>query len=412
MIVQEGAENGRKSEQKIKILTTGRVTGLPHIVVVRFVFSGGAFHVLAGKSRSDWVLNAVAAGRAKLRLRDLVYDAAVAASQVDERSSTLQLFSQKYGKRLTDEWYSRSEAELTLTPVGTAAHRGSPKGENQVSTSFSEWRSMGDDYYSWIARAFDSASEEYDFTIKSNFINRWIRERSISVLLSYTKSEDVLLEIGCGTGAEALEISKHVGGVVATDISPAMINLLSRKIAARKVAAKVIAKQAGASRISEVAPMLPGGKSRVVYSFNGALNCEPDVEKVPEELSHIVGDGGFFICSIRNSLCVPEALVHAAVLQFDKMAPRKRQPVMVSVGGMDIPSYYYAPMKFARLFSPQFKLRRMIGLPSILPPAYLSDLYFRTRTLLSFAERVESVVAGRYPFNRFGDQTLLVFQKA
>ena len=33
---------------------------------------------------------------------------------------------------------------------------------------------------------------------------------------------------------------------------------------------------------------------------------------------------------------------------------------MVSVGGIDIPSYYYPPMKFAGFFSPHFRLRRMI----------------------------------------------------
>ena len=60
-------------------------------------------------------------------------------------------------------------------------------------------------YYSAVSEAFDSASEEYDFTIRQNFINVWIRNRSIKEILSLTKPDDVLLEIGCGTGVEALQ---------------------------------------------------------------------------------------------------------------------------------------------------------------------------------------------------------------
>jgi hypothetical protein len=58
-----------------------------------------------------------------------------------------------------------------------------------------------------------------------------------------------------------------------------------------------------------------------------------------------------------------------------------------------------------------FRVRRTIALPAILPPAYLSDAYFRARGVLAFAERVERATAGTFPFNRFGDQTLFVFQK-
>ncbi len=98
-------------------------------------------------------------------------------------------------------------------------------------------------------------------------------------------------------------------------------------------------------------------------------------------------------------------------LQFSKMAPRKKQPLMVSVGGRDIPSTYYPASEFIRLFSSHFELKRLIGLPAILPPAYLSDRYVRVRNIVGFVERIEDVISSRFPFNRFGDQSLFVFQK-
>ena len=226
-----------------------------------------------------------------------------------------------------------------------------------------------------------------------------------------TKKEDFLLEIGCGTGSEAIQIAKTVRGILATDISPEMISLLKRKVEALGLQSRIQTMQVGASSISLAADRLPGGSTRVAYSFNGALNCEPGIREVPAELSKVISPGGYFVCSIRNSFCLSEALAHGLVLQMDKLAPRKKQPIMVSVGGRDIPSYYYRPSEFVRFFRPHFAAKRIMGLPAILPPAYLSDLYFRARRVLSILERTETAAAASFPFNRFGDQTLFVFRK-
>jgi len=156
---------------------------------------------------------------------------------------------------------------------------------------------------------------------------------------------------------------------------------------------------------------LPEGKTRLAYSFNGALNCEMKIHEFPFELWKIMEPGGLFVCSIRNTLCLSEGLAHALVFQFGRMAPRKKQPVMVSVGGIDIPSYYYSPGRFAKMFEPYFSVKKMIGLPVLLPPAYLSNFYVRMRKVLARLERAEIALSGLYPLNRLGDQTLIIFRR-
>jgi SAM-dependent methyltransferase len=411
MTVQKSEPLVSASGGLIKVISPGRVTGLPHIVVTRFAYQGGSFYVFGGRARSDWVMNTLAAGTVKLRLRELVYEATSSIAGPLERSAALEWFSKKYGRRLTDSWYAKAEVCIKLSPSGPPSKRGAVTGEGDVKIAFSDWKKKGRGYYAGVAEAFDSASEEYDYTIRSNFINRWIRQRSIEELLEYAHPDDVLLEVGCGTGAEAMEISRRVAGIVATDISPAMIALLRRKVESKRGRHNISALQLGAAEISRASQSLPNGRTRLAYSFNGALNCEPSIERFPAELAKVTEDEGYFICSIRNTLCLSEALVHGLFLQFDRMAPRKRQPIMVSVGGLDIPSYYYPPARFARFFSPQFRVRKTIGLPAILPPAYLSDAYFKARSILSFVERIERVAAGTFPINQFGDQTLFVFQK-
>lgn len=258
--------------------------------------------------------------------------------------------------------------------------------------------------------AFDSASEEYDYTISHNYINSWIRKRSINELYKITRKDDVLLEIGCGTGSEAIRIARHVQGIVATDISEKMLDLLERKVKAKRLDHKIQATRVRASEISTIRRLLPDGV-RIAYSFNGALNCEPNIHEVPGELSKVIQEDGYFLCSIRNTLCLPESLSHSLVFQFDQVAKRKDQPTMVSVGGMDIPSSYYSPSQFANIFRTHFKVRRIIGLPAFLPPAYLSDYYLRIGKAKSILEKLESLLGDQFPFNRLGDQTLFVFQK-
>ena len=393
----------------LKLLTAGRHSGLPHIVELRFARSEEAFFVLAGGRSSDWILNALA-GASRVRVGQMIYPVLVRKATPQEHARTLQQFLTRYGNRIVDTWYARAELCLKLHPTGPPTQRNAARGEMDAKLDFASWKSVGNNYYATVQEAFDSASEEYDFTISRNFINTWIRKRSINELLRLVKPDDVLLEIGCGTGAEAIQISKSVKQIIATDISQGMLKLLSQKISAKKLE-NILPVQARAASISSIAPLIDGGKVRIVYSFNGALNLEPDIDRFPQELSKLVDPGGYFVCSVRNIFCLSETIAHAAVLQVDKITPRREQPTMVSVGGIDIPAFYYSTKFMSRLFKPYFRLKKLIGLPAFLPPAYLNDYCIRFGPVTSLLERLETVLAEWFPFNRLSDQTLFVFQR-
>lgn len=401
----------RELPPTLKLITNGRKTGLPHIVELRFALVDGVFFLLAGASKSDWALNVLVSKAARVRIGERVYSVGATLTSRAQRDQVLDSFRRKYGSRIVNEWYRDSLFCVRLEPIGPPSLRGNIRGENEAQTSFAEWKRTGTDYYQSIEEAFDSASEEYDFTIGRNYINTWIRKRSTSELLKLVKQDDFLLEIGCGTGAEALEICQHARGIVATDISDHMLTILKKKSLAKKLQDKIVAVRMRASQISDAQPYLPERTARIAYSLNGALNCEPELDKVPKELAEIIPPHGYFVCSIRNTLCLSETLSHSAVLQFNKLNPRKNQPTMVSVGGVDIPSFYYPPDKLAKIFRPFFRVRKMIGLPAFMPPAYLNDYYLQAGVVRPFLEKMETVLGGIFPFNRLGDQTMLVFQR-
>lgn len=344
-------------------------------------------------------------------MRGVQYQVAAERGSEEEGNQAYQSFIEKYGSRTVRDWYTGSSICLKLTPRGPPMLRTVVKGEDEVEVDYEAWRLTNRDYYRGVAEAFDSASEEYDFTISHNFINTWIRRRSIETLLKIVKQEDVLVEIGCGPGTEAILIAPHVSRIIATDISDKMLQILRLKIKAKKLQEKIHPFQARASQISTVTQFIPKGKASLAYSFNGALNCEPQLHRCVSELSKLLERGGRFICSIRNTICLSEAISHALVFQFGRMAPRKKQPIMVSVGGKDIPSVYYSPQNFAEFFSPDFELEKKIALPGILPPAYLNDYYLKLRGFIAPIERLEPFLSERFPLNGFGDQTLFVFRR-
>jgi SAM-dependent methyltransferase len=397
------------SRNTLKIVTVGRNSGLPHIVRVRYVQIGADLFVLGGSGESDWVKNVRKNGQVRMRTETLAYAATAEVSQED-RDRVMGLFERKYGKGLAAQWY-RGSVCVKIVPVGAPEVTREARGEGDASKTFSQWRLEGRRYYGDVAMAFDSASEEYDVTIGRNFINTLIRQRSLETLYRILRKDDVVLEIGAGTGAEAVLIARRVARVVATDISPAMVDLLRRKAAARRMSEKMDAVRVAAADIGEVRKMLPGGRVRVAYSFNGALNCEPKLPDFEAELASIVVPGGYFVCSIRNTLCLAEILTYAAILRYSGMVKRKKQPMMVSVGGADIPSTYYSVDRFLGFFRRDFDVQSIMGLPVLLPPAYLNDYYVRARRVLRLLEGADKALGGAFPFNRLGDQSLFVLRR-
>jgi len=395
----------------VRLATRGRRTGLPHVVELRYAWIRGSFYLIAGSGTSDWVLNLLHSRQGTVRLADLLFESTVEIANVEERKAALEEYSKRYGQRLVDQWYGVSPTCLRLTPLGAPVRRGASAGELDSKTTLANWKRSKVDYYADVAAAFDSASEEYDFTINRNFINTWIRLRSLEVLRRYARPDDLAVEIGCGTGAEAIQVSRFVRRLVATDVSQAMIGLLSAKVRAGNLEDKIVPLKLSAADLSNVRSLLGERKVQLAYSFNGALNCEPRISEFVEALYALLERGGIFVCSVRNTLCLSEAVSHAVVLQFDRANPRKHQPIMVSVGGRDIPSTYYSPRAFLNFFTPLFKPVEVIALPGLLPPAYLNDYYLKFRSITAVLERLEPLLSNRFPLNRLGDQTLFVLQR-
>ncbi|MEJ2735769.1 MAG: methyltransferase domain-containing protein [Anaerolineae bacterium] len=84
-------------------------------------------------------------------------------------------------------------------------------------------------HYRRVAQAFDQAAGTYDELYQRNSIMAWMRAESLETLQTRFAPGSHLLEIGCGTGEEALALSRLGYQVLATDVSPKMIETAHAK---------------------------------------------------------------------------------------------------------------------------------------------------------------------------------------
>lgn len=282
-----------------------------------------------------------------------------------------------------------------------------------MSTSTSE-------HHTASARAFSLAAPLYDAEHAANPIARWTRARSLAALDAAFGEGDKLLELGCGTGAEAIHLASRGATIVATDAAPAMVAQLEAKLKAGASAAHLAGR---------IAPMvLPAGEAgRLItqfgrasfdgaYSSFGPLNCETDLGPVVDALAQLVKPGGKVVISLINRYCLWETGWYFAARQPGKAFRRWRGRSQATVRGEwqneRITIYYWTPGEVERVFRPYFVAARHMALPWLVPPQYLDHLVRRFPRLFRRMARIDRRLASRYPFYAIGDHFLMEFTRA
>lgn len=265
-------------------------------------------------------------------------------------------------------------------------------------------------HYARVSQAFDQAAQNYDPLYQANPVMAWLRRESLDVLQATFPPASQLLEIGCGTGDEALTLGRAGHRVVATDISAAMIETAQAKtvLGAGKVTWRVLPAGQLAELVGDYGPGFFDG----AYASFGALNCEPDLAQTVAALADLLRPGAPLVCSVMNRLCMWEicwGLLHLRPSQaFRRLKTGWIEAGLASLEGrLAVPTRYYSPRGFAHQFEPSFRVEQIRGFPVLLPPPYLGHLLDRHPAGFSRVETIERRLRDWYPFSSMGDHTLL-----
>jgi ubiquinone/menaquinone biosynthesis C-methylase UbiE len=209
-----------------------------------------------------------------------------------------------------------------------------------------------------IAAAFDRLASQYDRLWTRSTVGQLQREAVWRHIGPLFKPRQAVLDLGCGTGEDALILLEAGLDVRAIDASPEMVSIArSRGVDARTL------------RIEEL-HRLDGSFDAVLSNF-GALNCVDDLEALREPLGRLVPPGGYLAICVIGRICLWETAWALLRAQPAKAFRRWRGSAMCSLG---FRVFYPSKRNLAAALYPQFSLVNWRGIGLSVPPSYVAGL--------------------------------------
>jgi ubiquinone/menaquinone biosynthesis C-methylase UbiE len=255
---------------------------------------------------------------------------------------------------------------------------------------------------------FDALAATYDAGFTQTPLGRRLRARVWACLERHFRPGQHILEVGCGTGEDAIWLAQRGISVTATDASAEMLMVAERKAARAGVAGRVVTRQLALEALAEA------DFERVfdgLLSDFGALNCvAPEV--IARTLGRWVRPGGRAVLVVMGPCC-PWEIAWFLLHGHPRTAFRRLRPggVTAEVGGQKLRVFYPSPGRLARMLAPEFRLLRLWGLGVALPTTDAANLVDRRPGLLDRLDRLETRLAGVFPFRLLGDHYVLELER-
>ena len=151
------------------------------------------------------------------------------------------------------------------------------------------------------------------------------------------KAGDRVLDLGCGTGDDAVHLMSRGVSALGIDSAPGMVEIArTRGVAAKRMAIEVL---------GSLEDVFDGAISNF-----GALNCVADLDKLSEELARLVRPQGKLALCVMSRFCWRTDWRHLP----------QRWSGNARWCGVDV--YYRTSRSVAREFSPYFSYERRVSI--------------------------------------------------
>ncbi|HTB16614.1 MAG TPA: methyltransferase domain-containing protein [Bryobacteraceae bacterium] len=243
-----------------------------------------------------------------------------------------------------------------------------------------------------MTAAFDQLASQYDRLWTHSAVGQLQREAVWRHIGKLFQRGQAALDLGCGTGEDALCLIQAGLHVRAIDASPAMVRMARD----RGVDAEILS--------IEDCSLVDGSFDAVLSNF-GALNCVADLNALCEPLARLVRPGGYLAICVIGRFCAWETAWALLRRQPAKAFRRWRKSAWSSLG---IRVFYHSGKHLEAAFRPQFTLLNWSGIGLCVPPSYVTGLSGDVlQKLDSFDRRV-----AHWPWLRaFADHRLFVFMR-
>lgn len=260
-----------------------------------------------------------------------------------------------------------------------------------------------------MSHPFDAVAATYDRDFTDRRLGIWLRDMVWEHIPFHAGQH--ILELGCGTGEDAIRLAKRGVRVTATDASATMLETAEDKSRVAGLLQPIAFQQLDMNQLN---PLSRGSDSTfdgALANF-GALNCVSDRRELAEYLAHYTLEGAKIVLVVMGPLCLWEILWHVLHMQPGQAFRRFRSGETAHVGdGEKIPVWYPSPRRLRSEFAPYFRHRQTIGIGTLLPPSYLAHLVDRWPGIFSRLAAIDRRWGGNFPMTWFNDHYISVMER-
>jgi ubiquinone/menaquinone biosynthesis C-methylase UbiE len=255
--------------------------------------------------------------------------------------------------------------------------------------------------------AFDSVAADYDGPRGNNALIQDMRRTMWASLDQVFAPGSRLIDLGCGTGLDAVRMASCGHDIVATDVSAGMLARTRARADREGLTQRVDTQRIGAHELD-----LLEGRFDGAYSNLGPLNCVPELEAVARGCARLIKSRGAMVVTVIGRLCPWEIFHYARRGRWSRVRVRfARNIVPVGMNHHTIWTRYYTPREFFRPFAHDFALEHFRGLCVFAPPPYLSSVAERHPRLYAALQSLDRRVAGWPLVRGAGDHFLMILRR-
>ncbi|HEU5350832.1 MAG TPA: class I SAM-dependent methyltransferase [Terracidiphilus sp.] len=259
------------------------------------------------------------------------------------------------------------------------------------------------------ALAFDAIAPQFDLRF-GQWLSVAAQRRAVrSALLQVFPAGGHILELGGGTGEDALFLAERGFNVFLTDPSPSMVSLTRTKLNPFGAQAEIVAgedlEDFASRHLSAGGALFDGA-----FSNFAPLNCVADLDPVARGLARLLKPGAAAMLVLFGTLC-PGEMTAEVLRGRPRQALRrlKRGEIPAQLAKRHFYVVYHRRAALLRAFAPWFMLEKRLGIGVTVPPSAAEPWISKHRHLLRFMEAMDRVISR--PMAIFGDHVLYQFRR-